>query len=220
MATPNVRAPQLAFFGARGAIQIPLRGKHGRGTHATVDAEDADLLARKWTARQGGYARCTRTGEDMYRIICERAHGPAPEGHECDHIDGDPRNNRRANLRWATRTQNVRNRRGFGRKTAKGYRGVGELRRASGARFYQPRLYIEGKTVALGSYDDAEVAARVYDAYASLYYEGFAVLNFPGDEPWSLDECERQRLTSAKQAQWAKPAWERLNALTGHDYHP
>lgn len=42
------------------------------------------------------------------RLICEAFHGPAPSmQHEAAHNDHDLDNNRPANLRWATRKQNV-----------------------------------------------------------------------------------------------------------------
>jgi hypothetical protein len=44
----------------------------------------------------------------VHRLICEAFHGPCPEGLECAHIDGDKGNNRPDNLRWATRSENIR----------------------------------------------------------------------------------------------------------------
>lgn len=213
MASPNL---QLSLFGAKPetggtTVLIPLRGKHGRGKCLTVDAVDADLLSRKWTAQGGGYASCTVRRDRINRLVCERAHGPAPSSeHEADHINGDPLDNRRANLRWSSRRQNLRNRR-F--RTSRRYRGLNRLRYADGTPFFQPALYIDGRQVHLGSYPDEETAARVYDAYASVYYGAFAVLNYPGDDPWTLDECERVRGSVARQATWARPAHERLDEM-------
>lgn len=201
------------------SVEIPLRGKHGRGKRALVSPADADLAKLRWHDRNG-YASSYRLGA-MHSIVCKRAHGPRPSPrHQVDHANRNTLDNRRENLRWANRRQQARNRAAAPRGTAKGMRGVGELYRADGSAFYQPRLYINSKTVALGSYDCAETAGRVYDAYASRYYGAFAVLNFPEDEPWSLDECERQRLTNSRQTTWAKPAWVRLNAITGQSFGP
>ena len=38
----------------------------------------------------------------VYRIVCRVFYGPCPEGHTCDHRDGNTSNNRSYNLRWAT----------------------------------------------------------------------------------------------------------------------
>ena len=34
--------------------------------------------------------------------------GPPPEGHECRHLNGNPADNRLENLRWGTRSENIR----------------------------------------------------------------------------------------------------------------
>src|SRR3982751_5117101 len=43
----------------------------------------------------------------VHRMVAEAFHGPAPTPkHEVAHWDGDPANNRAANLRWATSKEN------------------------------------------------------------------------------------------------------------------
>lgn len=44
----------------------------------------------------------------VHRLVLEAFVGPAPEGHEACHGDGDPSNNHLANLRWDTRSANRR----------------------------------------------------------------------------------------------------------------
>lgn len=43
-------------------------------------------------------------------LVCLAFHGPAPPGHEVDHIDRDKGNNRPENLRWLTHLENCRRR--------------------------------------------------------------------------------------------------------------
>lgn len=43
-----------------------------------------------------------------YRLVLEAFVGPCPEGMEGLHWDDNPNNNRLANLRWGTRTDNMR----------------------------------------------------------------------------------------------------------------
>lgn len=44
----------------------------------------------------------------VHRLVLEAFIGPAPDGMECLHLDGDPTNNRLDNLRWGTRSENLR----------------------------------------------------------------------------------------------------------------
>lgn len=51
----------------------------------------------------------------VHRIVCAAFHGPAPtEMHQAAHKDGDRTNNRSANLRWATPSQNEMDKREHG----------------------------------------------------------------------------------------------------------
>lgn len=43
-----------------------------------------------------------------YRLVLEAFVGPCPPGHEALHWDDDPSNNSLTNLRWGTRTENMR----------------------------------------------------------------------------------------------------------------
>jgi hypothetical protein len=53
-------------------------------------------------------------GRMIHRLVLEAFVGPAPNGHECAHGDGNPANNALANLRWATRHDNQMDRRVHG----------------------------------------------------------------------------------------------------------
>lgn len=43
----------------------------------------------------------------VHRLVLEAFVGPAPDGHECLHGDGDPGNNFVENLRWGTHSENM-----------------------------------------------------------------------------------------------------------------
>jgi hypothetical protein len=103
-----------------------------------------------------------------HRIIWKMVHDREPE--EIDHKDGDPGNNRLANLRAATRSENVRNRRV--RPGRSGLRGV--IRR--GGR-WAARITVNGREIALGRYDDPVAAYRAYRRAARRLFGAFAPTN-------------------------------------------
>lgn len=51
----------------------------------------------------------------VHELVCEAFHGPRPKDHEVGHGDGNPHNNRAANLRWVTSVQNAADRERHGR---------------------------------------------------------------------------------------------------------
>jgi hypothetical protein len=92
-----------------------------------------------------------------------------------DHINGNPRDNRRCNLRVATPIQNIRNMR-LPSHNSSGFKGV-SYRKDRGK--YRAYISLHDKTKHLGYYDTAEDAARAYDEAARFYFGNFACLNFP-----------------------------------------
>jgi hypothetical protein len=44
----------------------------------------------------------------VHRLVLEAFAGPCPRGHESLHGDGGPTDNKLSNLRWGTRTENIR----------------------------------------------------------------------------------------------------------------
>jgi hypothetical protein len=85
--------------------------------------------------------------------------------------------NRRANLRFATRAQQVCNMRQRGSNT--GFRGVSFSKERN--KFYAS-IQHNYRTIPLGRYSTAEEAARAYDEAARKYHGEFATLNFPVKE--------------------------------------
>ena len=51
-----------------------------------------------------------RKDKYLAHLICEAFHGPCPEGKECDHINRKRYDNRACNLRWVTRSEQMKNR--------------------------------------------------------------------------------------------------------------
>jgi len=161
----------------RAALTIPLT----QGYQTTVDAEDyADLLAAgPWQAliddRTGTvYARRRVRDDDSGRYYGQLMHRYLLPGVEVvDHHNGNGLDNRRANLRPSTVTENNRNRRRR-RDNTSGYKGVW----TRGARWHA-RIKADGRERYLGSHPTPESAAHAYDAAARDLHGEFAALNFP-----------------------------------------
>jgi HNH endonuclease len=97
-------------------------------------------------------------------------------GQQVDHINGDTLDNREANLRFATKTQNQANA-GRYRNNRSGYRGVsvdGESRK------YRAQIKVQKRLIHLGFFATAEDAAIVHDA-AAIWLHGalFVRRNLP-----------------------------------------
>lgn len=88
-----------------------------------------------------------------------------------DHADGDPSNNRIANLRAATRAQNFANA-GLNKNNRSGAKGV----RQRGARFLV-QIAMDGKLRHIGSFGTLEEASRAYRDAAVRLHGKFARLD-------------------------------------------
>jgi len=102
-----------------------------------------------------------------------------------DHINGNPLDKRRSNLRLCTHAQNCRNRRNRKDHKSSRYKGVGKSKR--GGNFYAC-ITKKGKRYNLGSYVDERKAGLAYNLAAFLLYEDFAYYNHVGF--FELEEVE------------------------------
>jgi hypothetical protein len=100
----------------------------------------------------------------------------APPGLLVDHRNADSFDNRRANLRLATPSQNCCNSRRDKSHTSSCFRGVSFSKRAGK---WVSAIRANGKRLWLGQFDNEIDAARAYDNAARIYHKDFARLNFP-----------------------------------------
>ena len=149
----------------------------GRGYIAIIDDQDFELINQyKWFAlvRKGklsAYAQANsrkpngkKTVLKMHRLIM----GLTDPKILVDHIDQDGLNNRRANLRTATSSENNRNRKVI-RTSLTGTKGV----KRDGGRFVA-HITISGKYVHLGSFGTIVEASDCFKkVYSTLYPEDF-----------------------------------------------
>ncbi|MHC4659626.1 MAG: AP2 domain-containing protein, partial [Planctomycetota bacterium] len=92
-----------------------------------------------------------------------------------DHINHNGLDNRKVNLRVATRAQNSRNIRKSQNKFSSNYKGV-HFRRREG--LWMARITVDGRTLYLGDFKEEVDAARAHDRAAMKYHREFAALNF------------------------------------------
>lgn len=143
------------------------------GKVAFVDDEDYDRISgftwRAFRDRNGTYyaIRSYRRSGKRFTEYMHRAILRALPGVLVDHRNGDGLDNRRENLRLATRAQNGRNRR-IDRDSTTGLKGAYFDRRSAR---WRASIRVDGVKVHLGCFDSAENAHAAY-AVASARLHG------------------------------------------------
>lgn len=148
--------------------EIPLT----QGKFAIVDDEDYEILSQhRWlfNAKTGYASRSTYTPPRtvyMHRILL----GVSDRGTDVDHINGDKLDNRKCNIRTATRSQNQQN-----QKIHREGRHVGVQQRINKgnrvALFAQ--ICFQGKVYYLGTYPDEKTAGESFKLAQKLLKSGF-----------------------------------------------
>ena len=143
-----------------------------QGKIALVDDEDySSLASRKWHYNVSGYACGNMMGK---RVFMHRELIKATVDLEVDHINGDTLDNRKSNLRLCTHAENMRNRK-MQKNNTSGYKGVYWGKKINK---WRSKIRHNWVVIALGDYETAEEAARVYDAAAIKLFGPFAKTNF------------------------------------------
>ena len=97
-----------------------------------------------------------------------------PEEKRCvDHIDGSRTNNNWENLRYATHSENLMNKRGH-KNTSSVYKGVSWDKRSGK---WVVRIKVDGVYKNMGLFEIEKEAAAAYNAAAVEFYKKFARLN-------------------------------------------
>lgn len=137
---------------------------HGKVT--LVDDEDFDYLNQyKWHCNKG---YVSRTGNNkhlrMHRVIMH-VQGDL----QVDHIDGNPLNNQKNNLRICTSSQNNKNKKTPHTNTS-GFRGVSY--HVSNKK-WQSQIQVDGKQIHLGYFKTPEEASISYEDFAKKTFGSF-----------------------------------------------
>lgn len=141
------------------------------------DKEDFDLIKDLYWVVTNSHDNC-----DYKRVQACVTHGcyirfhnaiiNVPKGHVVDHINRNPLDNRKCNLRICTQKENVRNRR-QNTNNKLGVKGVYQIKNGS----YCSKIECNGKVEYLGLYKTIAEAANAYDTRAKELFGEFAYLN-------------------------------------------
>ncbi len=134
----------------------------------TIDLEDIELAKKhKWYLTQFGYAM-TRINRSK-QVFLHRLIMRPPDDMNIDHIDGNPLNNRRNNLRICTQRQNMFNRR-VPSHNSTGIVGVSWDKRRS---IWRARINVAGKDTHLGYFKSKQDAIEAREKAQSEHFDEF-----------------------------------------------
>jgi len=155
--------------------KIRLYDKHGNFVvSAIIDVDDYPLVKDyKWRLNSPvGYVRgAKKGGKDV--LLHTVLMGTLPNGKSIDHANRKPLDNRRNNLRLATRAQNCFNRTLSSRNTS-GYKGV---QWRTDRRKWKTIIIHNAKVISIGTFKSKIEAARAYNEKATELFGEFACLN-------------------------------------------
>lgn len=139
-----------------------------KGKTFYIDRKDwAPLKDLTWHVGQYVYTQVNNKSIYLHRLIMN-----PPKGLYVDHINRNPLDNRRKNLRIATQSQNMANQ-GIAKHNSSGYKGV-SFHKAS----QKWQAYIEcGKKIHIGCFASRDEAAHIYNQVAIQIFGDFARLN-------------------------------------------
>ena len=130
--------------------EIILSGKRANGRSVKVDDDDYEKYSTlKWHLSDTGYAVRRSNGETtrLHRLVMD-----CPEGLVVDHLNGDPLDCRKSNMRICTQKENAKNRHGV-----KGYTYDKEKK----------KWMVRVNKQFCGRYDTEEEAKEAYRKYSS-----------------------------------------------------
>ena len=159
-----------------GSFPAGIEIKLSNGASAWVDSNDFEKIHNySWSQHVKGGAvaytgggRANPKNEYMHHLIL-----PQKDGLTVDHINRNTLDNRRCNLRYATRSEN-------GANMDRGSEFKGVTPHGPG---FKAQITIDGSSKVIGTYPTKEEAAKSYDAAAREQWGAFARTNFDQRDP-------------------------------------
>jgi hypothetical protein len=167
-----------------GGVLVPLGGRMHTGYHAIIDTEDVErVTAYRWSLVFHGrnhtypYVECGKLKGSPLRLLHRFVMNATDRTILVDHDNHNGLDCRRSNLRFATRAQNMQNRKpNTGCMSA--YKGVAWHKRSG---TWQVRYRHNGRQIVVGFFADEIEAARAYDEAVMAIHGEFALPNLPGE---------------------------------------
>jgi len=157
---------------------------------ALVDDDDYEMLMEHkwyaaWLTSDGKFRAVRNSPRDLSgkqkKILIHRVITNAPKEKMVDHINGNPLDNRKDNLRVCTHQENCMNR-GKQKNNMSGYKGVSYRKKGKDMinEYQKPwiaSISFNGKNILFDYYKTKEEAALAYNKKAPELFGKFAVLN-------------------------------------------
>ena len=146
-----------------------------QGLEAVIDLQDISCVSgSNWYAFGRGkhkYAARWSFGDEGKKLILMHRHILQPPNEmDVDHADGNGLNNRRSNIRIATRSQNMHNKK-MQRNNTSGFKGVHWDRNK---KKWQANIKLNDKRHYIGLFNSAEEASEAYRAASEKLHLDFA----------------------------------------------
>ncbi len=156
----------MTFSGRRGHhVKIDL----GRGFSAQIDPEDLFIIvAHSWTAMTLKTGECevyhyAQTKIKNKTILMHRLIADPERKQVVDHKNGDGLDNRKANLRVCSHSQNMQNKRLY-RNNKSGRKGVYKVPCSAGNSVrWRSEINVNKRRVRLGTYETLDAASAAYE---------------------------------------------------------
>lgn len=179
-------APKRTSWIDRDVVYLELT----KGMVARLNVNDKNLCNMNWQLNKGYAAKKNNKERKhiyMHRVIMEKMLGRALNNNEfVDHNNGDRLDNRRDNLRTATKQENAANSLKPIKSGGK-YKGISfDKKRGK----WRARIRCHGIDKHIGYFDKEKDAAMAYDKEAIVLFGDFAKLNFPNE--WYASKIHRK----------------------------
>lgn len=150
-----------------------------KGKFAKVDDEDFEMVNKfKWYSVKDKHSyrafSCMKINNQWKTVYLHRFIMNFPEGKQVDHINIDPLDNRRSNLRVCSQSENQHNRTKQ-RNNTSGFKGVYW---SAETKKWRAKIRINNNLINIGYFADKVDAAKAYDKAALELHSSFAKLNF------------------------------------------